>query len=160
MSKGGRFGKYGERKREKKLKKIKGKPLRGRDIINFIEQIDPEVRPRGVIGGPPCQSFSLSNVHNKPKDPKRLLPLHYANILKTLNKKYYLDFFVFENVVGLKSKKHKEHFGKILKALEDLDFGQSQLTRHWPSRKMQLKNRIVEQKIRPLRAIFGPFCLF
>ncbi|MBA7696250.1 hypothetical protein ES703_104893 [subsurface metagenome] len=37
MSKGGRFGKYGEKKRKQKLKKIKGKPLAGRDIIKFDE---------------------------------------------------------------------------------------------------------------------------
>ena len=96
--------------------------LSGRDIVDLIEQLAPGTRPRGVIGGPPCQSFSLSNVHNKPEDPKHLLPLHYAEILKTLNKKYHLDFFVFENVVGLKSKKHEEHYGRILRALEDAGF--------------------------------------
>ena len=35
---------------------------------------------------------------------------------------FNLDFFVFENVVGLKSKKHKRYFRKIVKALEDAGF--------------------------------------
>lgn len=96
--------------------------LSGNDIIRLIEQVAPGVRPRGVIGGPPCQSFSLSNIHSKPDDPKHVLPLHYAKILKVLNKKYHLDFFVFENVVGLKSKKHQKRFSKILEALEDAGF--------------------------------------
>lgn len=96
--------------------------LSGKDIVRLIEQVALDVRPRGVIGGPPCQSFSLGNIHSKPDDPKHELPLHYAHILKTLNKKYHLDFFVFENVVGLKSKKHQERFSKILEALEDAGF--------------------------------------
>jgi DNA (cytosine-5)-methyltransferase 1 len=96
--------------------------LSGRDIIHLIEKSGNGVRPRGVIGGPPCQSFSLSNVHENDKDPRHALPLYYAKILAALNKKYHLDFFVFENVVGLKSKKHRRRFSKILRALEGAGF--------------------------------------
>lgn len=96
--------------------------LSGQNIIRLIEERALEVRPRGVIGGPPCQSFSISNVHGKSKDPRHLLPMHYAEILKTLNKKYHLDFFLFENVVGLKSKQHQKRFREILSALEDAGF--------------------------------------
>ena len=39
MSKGGRFGKYGETKRKKKLKKSNAMPLKGRDIIKFDKHI-------------------------------------------------------------------------------------------------------------------------
>ena len=96
--------------------------LSGRDIIVMLEKQMPGIRPRGVIGGPPCQSFSLSNVHKSLNDPRNMLPFHYAEILKVINQKYYIDFFVFENVIGLKSQKHKEHFKKILEALEEADF--------------------------------------
>ena len=96
--------------------------LTGKDIIAMIEEQAPRVIPRGVIGGPPCQSFSQSNVHSKSSDSRHKLPFHYASILKSLNRKYYLDFFVFENVTGLKSNKHKERFEKIIKALEDAGF--------------------------------------
>ena len=37
MSKGGRFGKYGDKKRENKLKESKGIPLISKDIIKFDE---------------------------------------------------------------------------------------------------------------------------
>ena len=58
----------------------------------------------GVIGGPPCQAFSMSNVHKKSDDPRLKLPGNYAHILSELNKHYGLDFFVFENVLGLRHK--------------------------------------------------------
>jgi DNA (cytosine-5)-methyltransferase 1 len=96
--------------------------IAGKDIIAMLEKQAPGIRPRGVIGGPPCQSFSLSNVYKNQNDPRNMLPFHYAEILKAINQKYFIDFFVFENVTGLKSSKHKEHFKKILKALDEADF--------------------------------------
>lgn len=107
--------------------------LSGHDIIRAIEEQTPGARPRGVIGGPPCQSFSHSNVHGRPGDPRHQLPLHYASILQVLNKKYHLDFFVFENVVGLKSEKHRSHFRHILRALEDAGFNvfEQELNAKW-----------------------------
>lgn len=96
--------------------------LTGKDIIEMLKEHVPEVRPRGVIGGPPCQSFSISNVHGKYRDPRHKLPYQYAAILKTLNRKYNLDFFIFENVTGLKSNKHKKRYEGIRKSLEDAGF--------------------------------------
>lgn len=96
--------------------------LSGEDVIKLIEKVAPGIRPRGMIGGPPCQSFSSSNVHGKPRDPRHRLPVHYAHILAALNKKYHLDFFVLENVVGLKSKKHERRYGTILRVLEEAGF--------------------------------------
>jgi DNA (cytosine-5)-methyltransferase 1 len=92
------------------------------DIVRLIRDAAPGIKPCGVIGGPPCQSFSLSNVHKKRNDPRRKLPLRYAEILKALNQEFNLDFFVFENVTGLKSNKHSKYFRKILKAFEDAGF--------------------------------------
>lgn len=96
--------------------------LSGRKIISMIEGIEKDVKPRGVIGGPPCQPFSISNVHHDPEDPRNKLPLEFASILKILNNKYKLDFFIFENVIGLKSKKHSEIFNSLIKALMDAGF--------------------------------------
>ena len=107
--------------------------LTGRDIIKLFSKKYPGVSPKGVIGGPPCQSFSQGNVYGKENDKRHHLPIQYAEILKTLNKKYHLDFFLFENVVGLKSNKHKKHFNKILRALEDADFNlfEQELNASW-----------------------------
>lgn len=96
--------------------------LTGKDVIQLLEGTAPGVKPRGVIGGPPCQSFSVSNVHRKRNDPRAGLVLHYAEILKELNKKYLLDFFVFENVEGLRGTKHKRKFKRFTTAFRDAGF--------------------------------------
>jgi DNA (cytosine-5)-methyltransferase 1 len=92
------------------------------DLANLVREASPHASPRGIIGGPPCQSFSVSNVHHKPNDVRRRLLVRYAQILKALNKAFNLDFFVFENVSGLKSRKHKRYFRRVLRALEDAGF--------------------------------------
>jgi len=79
-------------------------------VVERLSELPSPVRPIGVIGGPPCQAFSLSNVHKRSDDPRLNLPGNYAHILAELNKHYGLDFFVFENVLGLKHKAHSELF--------------------------------------------------
>lgn len=91
------------------------------EILSLVQTAAAGTIPRGVIGGPPCQGFSVSNVHKKKRDPRNELPLRYAQILKLLNQEYQLDFFVFENVAGLKSK-HRKKFNKIRDAFEDAGF--------------------------------------
>src|SRR5262245_10133040 len=44
--------------------------LSGRDLIALIREVSPREAPRGVIGGPPCQSFSLGNTTKKRRDPR------------------------------------------------------------------------------------------
>ena len=70
------------------------------EIIRQIEERKSGHSVIGVIGGPPCQAFSKGNVYPKPHDIRRELPVHYAKILKELNQKYDLHFFVFENAVA------------------------------------------------------------
>jgi DNA (cytosine-5)-methyltransferase 1 len=62
--------------------------------------------PKGVIGGPPCQSFSQANVNQREGDARSVLPVTFADIVIALHKRSTLDFFVMENVVGLTLKKH------------------------------------------------------
>lgn len=80
-------------------------------VVERLSELPFSVRPVGVIGGPPCQAFSLSNVHKRSDDPRLKLPGNYAHILSELTKHYGIDFFVFENVLGLKHKAHSELFG-------------------------------------------------
>ena len=63
-----------------------------------------------IVGGPPCQAFSMLNRHNASiADDKRcLLYLQYGKFLA----KYKPMGFVFENVLGLLSSK-KNHFENI-----------------------------------------------
>jgi len=69
--------------------------------------------PVGVVGGPPCQSFSISNVHQTEDDPRHHLPQHYARILEGLNEDYEVDFFVFENVPGLVTRRQRQRFARF-----------------------------------------------
>ena len=78
--------------------------------------------PVGMIGGPPCQSFSVSNVYQNDADPRHDLPIHYARILYALNKRFGLDFFVFENVPGLVTKRHIQRFSAFVKLFERAGF--------------------------------------
>ena len=75
-----------------------------------------------MIGGAPCQTFSIGNNHFTPDDPRHNLPRHYAEILTVLNQKYQLDFFVFENVLGIKSRKHQEAFTQFKALFENAGF--------------------------------------
>lgn len=58
-----------------------------------------------IIGGPPCQAYSLvgraRDKHSMARDPRNYLYVQYARYLETYNPK----MFVFENVLGLKSAK-------------------------------------------------------
>jgi DNA (cytosine-5)-methyltransferase 1 len=52
----------------------------------------------------------VSNVFKHPEDARSQLPVNYARILEFLNRDGRLDFFVFENVFGIRSRRHREQF--------------------------------------------------
>lgn len=74
--------------------------------------------PIGLIGGPPCQSFSGANTVDKADDPRHSLPEQYARLVHELNQSSPLHFFAFENVVGLVGPKHVHVFEKLKRDLE------------------------------------------
>ncbi len=61
-----------------------------------------------IIGGPPCQAYSLLGRHQKEieNDPRNKLYIQYGKFLKEFKPKG----FVFENVPGLLSANKGEHF--------------------------------------------------
>jgi DNA (cytosine-5)-methyltransferase 1 len=73
--------------------------------------------PRGLLGGPPCQGVSNANNQSGPKDPRNRLFARYSNIVLDLDKEFGLDFFVFENVPGLKAAKNKSLYDTLVKKL-------------------------------------------
>jgi DNA (cytosine-5)-methyltransferase 1 len=79
-------------------------------ILDRIAELPVSVKPVGLIGGPPCQAFSQGNRNGAADDPRADLPHSYAHILRELTKTFELDFFVFENVLGLKHRRHAELF--------------------------------------------------
>ena len=78
--------------------------------------------PLGIIGGPPCQSFSVSNVHQSDGDPRHKLPEHYARILSAINAAFEVDFFVFENVPCLLTERHIAKFERFTRLFGDAGF--------------------------------------
>jgi DNA (cytosine-5)-methyltransferase 1 len=93
-----------------------------KDIIEEWCRRSPNKAPLGVIGGPPCQSFSVSNVFQTDDDPRHHLPEHYARILGGLNAAFGIDFFVFENVPGLVTRKHAEKFARFKDLFREAGF--------------------------------------
>lgn len=83
------------------------------DIMQLYRKNCGAASPMGVIGGAPCQTFSNANVHFHDDDVRHLLPRRYACMLRVLNEKYDLDFFVFENVKGIISPKHRKEYTTI-----------------------------------------------
>lgn len=76
----------------------------------------------GIIGGPPCQGFSRSNMLSHENDPRNKLAVLYVDIIASLSKEYDIKFVVFENVLGIKDKKHNEIYSSILSRLSELGF--------------------------------------
>lgn len=76
-----------------------------------------------VIGGPPCQPYSLMgrarDPHRMRNDNRHFLYEHYLRILKNIQP----DFFVFENVPGLitANKKGQEIFSQMLDDFKNIN---------------------------------------
>lgn len=63
------------------------------------------IKPDIIIGGPPCQGFSVAGPAQKdPKDPRNRLFLNFVKWINCLEPKA----FVMENVKGLLSRKNAE----------------------------------------------------
>ena len=63
-----------------------------------VKALSSAVRYVGVIGGPPCQGFSHSNIVKRdPRDPRNSLFQHFARFVSRIRP----DFFLIENVPGL-----------------------------------------------------------
>lgn len=106
-----------------------------KNIFNEIDTLLGNNQIIGIIGGPPCQAYSIagrSRMKDKMEnDPRNYLYLYYLKFLK----KYQPQFFVFENVQGILSAKDgtifediKEKMGKLkydvdYKILDANDFG-------------------------------------
>lgn len=91
-------------------------------VLAHVEKQIPKGGRIGVIGGPPCQGFSRANVNSKADDPRNKLPTLYLDIIQTLQRHYTVEFVVFENVLGIRDKKHVVTYQAIVDRLEKLGF--------------------------------------
>lgn len=86
--------------------------------INDITNSDLPKNITGVIGGPPCQSWSSAGAQRGIKDPRGQLFYEYLRVIKITKPK----FFVAENVSGLLHKRNEEAFSTIMTKFEDLGY--------------------------------------
>ena len=91
-------------------------------VTDRLHELPIRAEPVGVIGGPPCQAFSRGNGHKRIDDPRADLPRSYASILRELNKTFEVDFFVFENVLGLRHGQHDAQFREFKDLFTDAGF--------------------------------------
>ena len=94
-------------------------------IASIFKQIDKSLHNRSVdviIGGPPCQAYSVAGRARDKKgmrdDPRNYLYLHYMEFLKKYNPKV----FVFENVPGILSASNGEFLNKIFQAANEAGY--------------------------------------
>ncbi|MBM3206859.1 MAG: DNA cytosine methyltransferase [Candidatus Staskawiczbacteria bacterium] len=102
------------------------KNLKHKPVCMDIEKVPSSEIPSGdiVIGGFPCQGFSIANPYRNTGDKRNKLYLELLRVIKDKKPKY----FVAENVTGLCSiggydtkEDRKNHLGKVLKViLEEL----------------------------------------
>ncbi len=90
-----------------------------------LDQVKKKVKPGqriAVIGGPPCQGFSRANTGSLSNDPRNRLPKLYLEIVAGLQSLYTVEFIVFENVLGIRDKKHVNTYKALMQGIADLGF--------------------------------------
>ena len=120
--------------REELILQAKGKSLLN-TVINLgigkennktiFQKIDSLLKSKSVdliIGGPPCQAYSLigraRDKNNMKDDPRNFLYKEYGKFLKRYNPKV----FVFENVLGLKTANGGKYFDDLKKHFESIGY--------------------------------------
>lgn len=87
------------------------------DIRTIQASILPD-NADGIIGGPPCQSWSEAGTLRGIDDERGKLFYEYIRILKTKQPK----FFLAENVSGMLSGRHAQAVQNIISALKDCGY--------------------------------------
>lgn len=89
-------------------------------IEDFSMLTDKKIK--GLVFGPPCQGFSRANSNRSMTDPRNFAYLATLRAIKTTN----VEFFIFENVVGLLDMFFEDGssvFEKIKKDYENIGSG-------------------------------------
>jgi len=89
-----------------------------RSIVDIKSSEIPKKGIVGIIGGPPCQSWSEAGSRRGTNDERGKVFLEYARVLKDLQPL----FFLAENVSGILHEKHGSAFKKILGKFEDAGY--------------------------------------
>lgn len=109
---------------KKILNRVINKEISKDTIENIFEEIDSKIKHGqifGIIGGPPCQAYSVvgrSRKKDMENDPRNFLYKYYLKFIE----KYKPIFYVFENVQGIFSAKNGTVFKDIEKEMNKLGY--------------------------------------
>ncbi|NCO64763.1 MAG: DNA cytosine methyltransferase [Flavobacteriia bacterium] len=108
---------------ENLINSVINKEISENTLPEIFNSIDKELNGNKVdliIGGPPCQAYSIVGRARKDmeSDPRNHLYKHYVKFLE----KYNPNMFVFENVPGILSAKNGEYLNKIFKAVKNAGY--------------------------------------
>ena len=84
------------------------------NIVNLAREAEVNM----IIGGPPCQGYSMKGKKLGLKDPRNFLFREYLNIVKVLSP----EIFIIENVKGLLLASNGWFKDEILKTIEELGY--------------------------------------
>jgi len=87
------------------------------DIRNIKTDVFPD-KVEGIIGGPPCQSWSEGGAKRGIEDPRGQLFNEYIRILRSVQPL----FFVAENVSGMLSPRHKDAVQAFFVSFEEAGY--------------------------------------
>ncbi len=99
-------------------KYFKDTVLDTRSIREIKNEEIPKKNIQGVIGGPPCQSWSQAGSRRGIEDPRGQLFYEYLRIIEHVSPK----FFVAENVAGLIHKRNLNTFNNIINLFEEIGY--------------------------------------
>ncbi len=94
-------------------------PLDKRSIVDVASHDIPNAV--GIIGGPPCQSWSEAGAGRGINDQRGKLFYEYIRVLRDKEPL----FFLAENVAGIVSSRHKKSFSAILEEFKSLNYNVS-----------------------------------
>ncbi len=87
-------------------------------VKKHIISLSKELNVNMIIGGPPCQGYSMKGKKMGLKDPRNFLFREYLNVVKLLNP----EIFVMENVKGLLSLSNGWFRNEITKSIKALGY--------------------------------------
>ena len=92
------------------------------DILRFLDNLYPSRTRTIVVGGPPCQPFSVANRQRMGSNhPSASAVEDYWRLLGEIKP----DAFLFENVVSFESMGEGSSFVSLIEAMKELGFSPS-----------------------------------
>lgn len=117
---------------EHELASVINAEISNKTITRIFNRIDDQLGTKKkvdlIIGGPPCQAYSLVGRSRDPNgmkgDKRNYLFRYYGEFLK----RYKPEYFVFENVLGLLTAGNSTYLNQMLKLFEELGYSVAEPT--------------------------------